>query len=98
MLSSEADPLVGWSTDEEWRADSTYAVIVAKLLSNDNAFLSWFPHQYTQRTLLARFQMNNTSPPHTHFFQKPVYNVMALLSMLGETEVHSSITYRDGED
>ncbi|KAH3708034.1 alpha-L-iduronidase-like isoform X2 [Dreissena polymorpha] len=119
FFNDEADPLVGWSQDEEWRADSTYAAIVAKvinqhqkafisnpqprihnyqLLSNDNAFLSWFPHQYTQRTLLARFQMNNTSPPHTHFFQKPVYNVMALLSMLGEIEVQSKITYTNGED
>ena len=28
---SEADPLVGWSKDEAWRADSTYAAIVAKV-------------------------------------------------------------------
>ncbi|KAH3707961.1 hypothetical protein DPMN_067382 [Dreissena polymorpha] len=97
-LMIEADPLVGWSQDEEWRADSTYAAIVAKLLSNDNAFLSWSPYQYTQRTLLARFQMNNTSPPHTHFFQKPVYNGMELLSLLGEIEVQSKITYTNGED
>ena len=32
------------------------------LLSNDNGFLSYYPHQFTQRTLLARFQMNFTSP------------------------------------
>ncbi|KAK7097242.1 alpha-L-iduronidase-like [Littorina saxatilis] len=30
------------------------------LLSNDNGFLSYFPHQFTQRTLVARFQMNAT--------------------------------------
>ena len=30
------------------------------LLSNDNGFLSFYPHQFTQRTLLARFQMNFT--------------------------------------
>lgn len=28
------------------------------LLSNDNGFLSYYPHQFTQRTLVARFQMN----------------------------------------
>ena len=31
------------------------------LLSNDNAFLSYYPNQFTQRTLLARFQINTTS-------------------------------------
>ncbi|GFN80707.1 alpha-l-iduronidase [Plakobranchus ocellatus] len=31
------------------------------LLSNDNAFLSYYPNQFTQRTLLARFQINSTS-------------------------------------
>lgn len=30
------------------------------LLSNDNGFLSFYPHQFTQRTLVARFQMNST--------------------------------------
>ncbi|KAL0194065.1 hypothetical protein M9458_012361, partial [Cirrhinus mrigala] len=34
------------------------------LLSNDNAFLSYHPHPFTQRTLTARFQINNTNPPH----------------------------------
>ena len=28
---SEADPLVGWSKDEVWRADNTYAAMVAKV-------------------------------------------------------------------
>ncbi|WAR20974.1 IDUA-like protein [Mya arenaria] len=109
FYNDEADPLVGWSRDEEWRADSTYASMVAKhqkafisnknpkiknyhLLSNDNAFLSWYPHQFTQRTLLARFQINTTSPPHTHFFRKPVYSVMGFLSLLGETEVQATVT------
>ena len=34
LCSSEADPLVGWSKDEEWRADSTYAAMVAKVYTH----------------------------------------------------------------
>ncbi|XP_045189835.2 alpha-L-iduronidase-like [Mercenaria mercenaria] len=117
FYNDEADPLVGWSKDEQWRADSTYAAMVAKivvqhqnhfisnpspeiknytLLSNDNGFLSWYPHQFTQRTLLARFQINTTEPPHTHFFQKPVFSVMGLLSLLGEKQIQTSISDDSG--
>lgn len=113
FFNDEADPLVGWSKDEVWRADSTYAAMVTKivtqhqnkffsnpsppiknytLLSNDNGFLSWYPHQFTQRTLLARFQMNNTNPPHTQFFQKPVYAVMGLLAVLGEKQAQATLS------
>lgn len=118
FYNDEADPLVGWSKDESWRADSTYAAMVAKivvqhqkhfisnptaeiknytLLSNDNGFLSWYPHQFTQRTLLARFQINTTDPPHTHFFQKPVFSVMSLLSLLGEKQVQTTVTDDSGK-
>ncbi|XP_070197526.1 alpha-L-iduronidase-like isoform X2 [Littorina saxatilis] len=78
--NDEADPLVGWSKPQEWRATANYAAVAVKiigqhqnmligpgksplnytLLSNDNGFLSYFPHQFTQRTLVARFQMNAT--------------------------------------
>jgi L-iduronidase len=57
------------------------------LLSNDNAFLSYQPFPFTQRTLLARFQVNTTRPPHVQFIRKPIYVVMGLLSMLGEEQV-----------
>ncbi|XP_061875107.1 alpha-L-iduronidase isoform X5 [Colius striatus] len=52
------------------------------LLSNDNAFLSYYPHYFTQRTLIARFQMNNTKPPHVQMVRKPVLTVMGLLALL----------------
>lgn len=58
-----------------------------KLFSNDNGFLSYNPHFFTQRTLLARFQMNNTEPHHVQFIRKPVYSAMGLLSYLGETQL-----------
>lgn len=54
------------------------------LLSNDNAFLSFHPHQFTQRTLTARFQVNNTEPPHVQLIRKPVLTVMGLLALLGD--------------
>uniref|UniRef100_UPI00398F51F0 alpha-L-iduronidase isoform X2 n=1 Tax=Pristiophorus japonicus TaxID=55135 RepID=UPI00398F51F0 len=52
------------------------------LLSNDNAFLNYYPNYFTQRTLTARFQMNNTKPPHVQMVRKPVLTVMGLLALL----------------
>ncbi|KAI4900067.1 hypothetical protein NFI96_005222 [Prochilodus magdalenae] len=62
------------------------------LLSNDNAFLSYYPHQFTQRTLTARFQVNNTRPPYVQFLRKPVLTVMGLLSLLGEQQVQAQVS------
>ncbi|CAD7089485.1 unnamed protein product [Hermetia illucens] len=53
-------------------------------ISHDNAFLSYHPHEFDQRTLFARFQMNLTTPPHTQFIQKPVYVALGLLGNLAE--------------
>lgn len=111
VFNDEADPLVGWSRPQEWRADVTYAAMVVKvinqhqdqllanpnstvnytLLSNDNAFLSYHPHPFTQRTLAARFQVNNTRPPHVQLVRKPVLSVMGLLALLGETQVQAEV-------
>lgn len=51
-------------------------------ISHDNSFLNFYPNFFTQRTLLARFQMNNTTPKHVQFIQKPVYSALGLLSHL----------------
>lgn len=111
VYNDEADPLVGWSRPQEWRADVTYAAMVVKvinqhqdlllrdpsstvnytLLSNDNAFLSYHPHPFTQRTLTARFQVNNTQPPHVQLIRKPVLAVMGLLALLGEIQVQAQV-------
>ncbi|XP_069834137.1 alpha-L-iduronidase isoform X2 [Dendropsophus ebraccatus] len=64
------------------------------LLSNDNAFMNYYPHYFTQRTLTARFQMNNTKPPHVQMVRKPVLTVMGLLALLGEAEI-STYMLRD---
>lgn len=58
------------------------------LLSNDNAFLSYHPHPFSQRTLTARFQVNNTLPPHVQLLRKPVLTAMGLLALLGEGTCH----------
>lgn len=52
-------------------------------ISHDNAFLSYHPYEFTQRTLLAHFQMNETDPPHSQFIQKPVYIALGMLAKLG---------------
>ncbi|XP_061490976.1 alpha-L-iduronidase isoform X2 [Rhineura floridana] len=118
IYNDEADPLVGWSVPQPWRADVTYAAMVVKviaqhqnlliakanntinytLLSNDNAFLSYHPHHFTQRTLTARFQMNNTKPPHVQMVRKPVLTVMGLLALLGEEQVSADISSQESED
>jgi len=59
-----------------------------RLLSNDNAFLSYHPFPFTQRTLLARFQVNGTDATHVQFIRKPVYSAMALLSLVGGEQIH----------
>lgn len=64
-------------------ANSSSSVRFA-LLSNDNAFLSYHPHPFSQRTLTARFQVNNTRPPHVQLLRKPVLTAMGLLGLLGE--------------
>ncbi|XP_021236263.1 alpha-L-iduronidase isoform X1 [Numida meleagris] len=111
IYNDEADPMVGWSAPQLWRADVTYAAMVVKvitqhqnlliskanntinytLLSNDNAFLSYYPHYFTQRTLTARFQMNNTKPPHVQMVRKPVLTVMGLLALLGEKQIFAEV-------
>jgi L-iduronidase len=63
---------------------NTNSSIRYALLSNDNAFLSYHPHPFSQRTLTARFQVNNTSPPHVQLLRKPVLTGMGLLALLGE--------------
>ncbi|CAG12584.1 unnamed protein product [Tetraodon nigroviridis] len=117
VYNDEADPLVGWSRPQEWRADVTYAAMVVKgsdvhqviqqhqdllladpnstinytLLSNDNAFLSYHPFPFTQRTLTARFQVNNTQPPHVQLVRKPVLTAMGLLALLGSIAPSSGV-------
>uniref|UniRef100_A0A8C5LV15 Alpha-L-iduronidase n=1 Tax=Leptobrachium leishanense TaxID=445787 RepID=A0A8C5LV15_9ANUR len=61
------------------------------LLSNDNAFMNYYPHYFTQRTLTARFQMNNTKPPHVQMVRKPVLTVMGLLALLGEVSISTEV-------
>nr|CAH65418.1 hypothetical protein RCJMB04_31l23 [Gallus gallus] len=117
IYNDEADPMVGWSVPQLWRADVTYAAMVVKvitqhqnlliskanntinytLLSNDNAFLSYYPHYFTQRTLTARFQMNNTKPPHVQMVRKPVLTVMGLLALLGEKQIFAEVNSSEGE-
>ena len=53
-------------------------------LNYENAYMSNFPHQFTQRTLLARFQVNNTFPPFVQFVKKPVFLVYGLMGLLGD--------------
>ena len=57
------------------------------LLSNDNGFLNFSPHYFSQRTLNGRFQVNNTKPQYVHFVKKPSLIVLGLLSKLGDKQM-----------
>lgn len=112
IYNDEADPLVGWSLPQPWRADVTYAALVVKviaqhqnllfangsssmryvLLSNDNAFLSYHPHPFSQRTLTARFQVNNTCPPHVQLLRKPVLTAMGLMALLDGEQLWAEVS------
>lgn len=52
-------------------------------ISHDNAFLSYHPYEFSQRTLLARFEFNLTTPRQVQFVEKPVYAALGMLSYLG---------------
>ncbi|XP_075733246.1 alpha-L-iduronidase isoform X2 [Rhipicephalus microplus] len=102
-INNEADPIKNWAEPYPWRADATYAAMLARLikthlaetgscesLSSDNSFLSYPPQTFSQRTQLARFRMNLTEP-HVLFVRKPVHAVQALLGKLASRLVSASI-------
>lgn len=66
-------------------------------ISHDNSFLSYHPFEFSQRTLLARFVMNDTHPKSVKFIQKPVYAALGMLSALARTATefytHRSVNY-----
>ncbi|XP_001356788.3 alpha-L-iduronidase [Drosophila pseudoobscura] len=64
-------------------------------ISHDNAFLSYHPHEFTQRTLLAHFRMNETNPPHSQFIQKPVYAALGMLAKLGSRAADMELVNMD---
>ncbi|CAN7990619.1 unnamed protein product, partial [Ixodes hexagonus] len=94
-INDEADPVKNWALPFAWRADATYAAMLARLidlhlrdpgacgdLSTDNGFLSYPPQPFSQRTLVVRFRMNE-SEPHVVFLRKPIHAVTGLLGKLG---------------
>uniref|UniRef100_A0A182PJK7 Uncharacterized protein n=1 Tax=Anopheles epiroticus TaxID=199890 RepID=A0A182PJK7_9DIPT len=58
-----------------------------QFLSHDNAFLSYYPYVFEQRTLFARFQMNLTNPPHVRFVVKPAFSALGMLANLAPLAV-----------
>lgn len=70
---------------EHWNLQfqSEHNIPTIESISHDNAFLSYYPYEFYQRTVLTRFQMNLTIPKHVQFIQKPVYAALGLLSSLG---------------
>ncbi|KAK7075161.1 hypothetical protein SK128_013365 [Halocaridina rubra] len=65
------------------------------LMSFDNAFLSYNPFFFHQRTLLARFQINSTIPHQVQMIKKPSYSIMSLLSLLGNQSLAYTSSLED---
>lgn len=108
-INNEADPIKNWAEPLPWRADATYAAMLARLvhahleeasscgsLSSDNGFLSYPPQPFSQRSQLARFRMNLTEPPYVLFVRKPVHALQALLGKLASRAVAASV-HMEGE-
>ncbi|XP_055923508.1 alpha-L-iduronidase [Eupeodes corollae] len=74
---------------DHWTAKlNTREFMNLQFISHDNAFLSYHPHEFSQRTLFAHFRMNNSKPhPYSQFIQKPVY---AALGMMGNLGTHTA--------
>uniref|UniRef100_A0A1B0CL83 Putative alpha-l-iduronidase corethrella appendiculata n=1 Tax=Lutzomyia longipalpis TaxID=7200 RepID=A0A1B0CL83_LUTLO len=54
-------------------------------ISHDNAFLSYHPYEFNQRTLLAHFRMNKSTPIYSEFVKKPVLGALGLLANLASS-------------
>lgn len=67
---------------QHWNAMHSRILPNLDFISHDNAFLSYHPFEFEQRTLLARFAMNNTNPPHVKFVKKPVHAALGMLASL----------------
>ncbi|KAG4070034.1 hypothetical protein HA402_013694 [Bradysia odoriphaga] len=66
-----------------WNAKYHNILPTLDSISHDNAFISYHPYEFYQRTLLALFQLNNTNPIEMHFIEKPVYAAIGMLGNLG---------------
>lgn len=66
-----------------WNAKYNNILPALDSISHDNGFISYHPHEFYQRTLLALFQLNNTNPIEIHFIEKPVYAAIGMLGNLG---------------
>ncbi|XP_077501983.1 alpha-L-iduronidase isoform X2 [Amblyomma americanum] len=110
-INNEADPIKNWAEPYPWRADATYAAMLARLvhahmtgagtcgsLSSDNGFLSYPPHPFSQRTQLARFRMNLTADPHVLFVRKPVHAAQAMLGKLASRVVVATVRHQAQDD
>ena len=65
-------------------------------LANDNAFLNYGDAWFQQRTLTARFEMNESKPYAVRVLRKPSINAMALLSFVGDEIYRVEGLDRDG--
>ncbi|CAG9806028.1 unnamed protein product [Chironomus riparius] len=69
---------------QHWKAMFDRQMSNLESISHDNSFMNYYPFIFDQRTLLARFQINNTRPKHLQFIRKPVFTALGLMSNLGK--------------
>ncbi|KAG5682536.1 hypothetical protein PVAND_011883 [Polypedilum vanderplanki] len=67
-----------------WKAKFEKQMTNLESISHDNSFMNFYPNIFTQRTLLARFQMNNSVPIYSQIIQKPVYSALGLIANLAK--------------
>lgn len=69
---------------QHWKAMYEGQMSHLESISHDNSFMNYYPFIFDQRTLLARFQINNTNPKHSQFIRKPVFSALGLISSLSK--------------
>lgn len=72
---------------QHWNAFIEGPLVRLVSISHDNSFLSYHPFEFEQRTLLAKFVMNNTKSKTMYFIQKPVYAALGKLNQFSIYQV-----------
>lgn len=65
-----------------------------QMTSNDNAFLNYAPHYFTQRTMLTTFSVNTTNPSFSVNVRKPIYELWTMLPQIRGELLSTSLPSR----
>lgn len=59
--------------------------------------MNYPPSYFSQRTLLARFQMNTSHPRKVELIKKPVLAALGLLALTGNQQMFTEVLKHEGK-